>query len=136
VPPPEAGVMRHAVRLFMIPFYAGPAIMFLIGLVLFREGRRLSRTSSVLRADAAGLSLDTFSRREQSHDEWRRDEVQRVQVASWIRMNTTPVSHAEVVTMDRAVRFGAGCPPEELKAVCDRVRTVLHLTKANEQDQH
>ena len=59
--------------------------------------------------------------------EWQHDEIERVQTASWSRINQREVLHAEVVTADRAVRFGAGCPAEELEAICARVRAVLGL---------
>ena len=117
--------MRYLFAAFMIPFYVSPVLMFAVGLLLFREGRRLAKQSAVLRVDAAGLSLDFMMPHSQTHDAWRRDEVERIQTASWTRINQREILHAEVVTADRAVRFGAGCPAEELEAICVRARAVL-----------
>ena len=104
-----------------------PALLFCLGWGMWQSGRRRSRTVTLLRADAQGLTLehhDASGRIAQRR--WRSGEIEKLQVqrGNW---GTDPALgfHGEIVTNGRVISFGKGCPRDYLEAACAVLRRYL-----------
>lgn len=110
-----------------IIFVVAPLLVFLIGFLVWREGRPLSGTVTVLHANDSWLTLELKRRRDTTQEQWRRAEVERVQTGVSGGKNGRPIMHGEIVTADRVILFGMGSEPDDLEVMCAELRSALGL---------
>jgi hypothetical protein len=121
-------------HLVQLPFYLVPLLFFVLGWAAWKEGRRLSRTTTVFRAGGFGLEMEKIRPDATTTETWRPDEILRLHLASHGNTNGVPDFHGEIVTPNRVALFGFNSTEADLRTAVHELQTVLRLPSPSRPD--